>query len=108
MGSFFTRIWDLSLEKDEEEEAEFKAKTREEVRAPADLPPQLLFVHQVNRYAELSINHNRIELGRIVKQFWLFLTDIFDYFPTGAERFERAPLAYPDSRHACIYCSRWF
>ncbi|XP_015889184.1 protein HEAT STRESS TOLERANT DWD 1 [Ziziphus jujuba] len=39
-------IWDLSLEKDEEEEAEFKAKTREEVRAPADLPPQLLFVHQ--------------------------------------------------------------
>uniref|UniRef100_A0A2P2K1S3 Uncharacterized protein n=1 Tax=Rhizophora mucronata TaxID=61149 RepID=A0A2P2K1S3_RHIMU len=39
-------IWDLSLEKDEEEETEFRAKTKEEVNAPADLPPQLLFVHQ--------------------------------------------------------------
>nr|TKR79364.1 glutamate-rich WD repeat-containing protein 1-like isoform X1 [Populus alba] len=39
-------IWDLSLEKDEEQEAEFKAKTKEQVNAPADLPPQLLFVHQ--------------------------------------------------------------
>jgi hypothetical protein len=42
-----TRIWDLSLEKDEEEEAEFRAKTKEQVNAPEDLPPQLLFVHQV-------------------------------------------------------------
>ncbi|BFG39744.1 hypothetical protein CerSpe_260170 [Prunus speciosa] len=39
-------IWDLSLENDEEEEAEFKAKTKEQVNAPKDLPPQLLFVHQ--------------------------------------------------------------
>ncbi|KAJ6413615.1 hypothetical protein OIU84_006420 [Salix udensis] len=39
-------IWDLSLEKDEEEEARFKAKTKEQVNAPADLPPQPLFVHQ--------------------------------------------------------------
>ncbi|KAK4478413.1 hypothetical protein RD792_013882, partial [Penstemon davidsonii] len=39
-------IWDLSLERDEEEEAEFKAKTNEQVNAPTDLPPQLLFVHQ--------------------------------------------------------------
>ncbi|KAG8649311.1 protein HEAT STRESS TOLERANT DWD 1 [Manihot esculenta] len=39
-------IWDLSLEKDEEEEAEFRAKTNEQVNAPADIPPQLLFVHQ--------------------------------------------------------------
>ncbi|WVZ25422.1 hypothetical protein V8G54_003966 [Vigna mungo] len=39
-------IWDLSLEKDEEEEAEFKAKTKEQVNAPEDLPPQLLFIHQ--------------------------------------------------------------
>ncbi|PON50454.1 WD repeat containing protein [Parasponia andersonii] len=39
-------IWDLSLERDEEEEAEFRAKTKEEVNAPQDLPPQLLFVHQ--------------------------------------------------------------
>ncbi|GFQ06047.1 glutamate-rich WD repeat-containing protein 1 [Phtheirospermum japonicum] len=38
--------WDLSLERDEEEEAEFKAKTKEQVNAPSDLPPQLLFVHQ--------------------------------------------------------------
>jgi len=41
------RIWDLSLEKDEEEEAEFRAKTQEQVNAPEDLPPQLLFIHQV-------------------------------------------------------------
>ncbi|MCH92474.1 glutamate-rich WD repeat protein, partial [Trifolium medium] len=39
-------IWDLSLEKDEEEEAEFKARTKEQVNAPEDLPPQLLFIHQ--------------------------------------------------------------
>lgn len=39
-------IWDLSLERDEEEEAEFRAQTREQVNAPEDLPPQLLFVHQ--------------------------------------------------------------
>ncbi|CAN1275263.1 Protein HEAT STRESS TOLERANT DWD 1 [Linum perenne] len=39
-------IWDLTLEKDEEEEAEFRAETKEEVNAPSDLPPQLLFVHQ--------------------------------------------------------------
>ncbi|XVF49019.1 hypothetical protein PTKIN_Ptkin03bG0235300 [Pterospermum kingtungense] len=39
-------IWDLSLEKDEEEEAEFKAQTKERVHTPEDLPPQLLFVHQ--------------------------------------------------------------
>ncbi|KAJ3696249.1 hypothetical protein LUZ60_001626 [Juncus effusus] len=39
-------IWDLSLERDEEEEAEFKAQVKEQVNAPEDLPPQLLFVHQ--------------------------------------------------------------
>ncbi|XP_071699364.1 protein HEAT STRESS TOLERANT DWD 1-like [Rutidosis leptorrhynchoides] len=39
-------IWDLSLERDEEEESEFKSKTQEQVHAPTDLPPQLLFVHQ--------------------------------------------------------------
>lgn len=41
------RIWDLSLEKDAEEEAEFRAKMKEQANAPEDLPPQLLFVHQV-------------------------------------------------------------
>ncbi|XP_062193899.1 protein HEAT STRESS TOLERANT DWD 1-like [Phragmites australis] len=39
-------IWDLSLEKDKEEEAEFRAKLKEQANAPEDLPPQLLFVHQ--------------------------------------------------------------
>ncbi|XP_020102142.1 glutamate-rich WD repeat-containing protein 1 [Ananas comosus] len=39
-------IWDLSLERDEEEEAEFKEKMKEQANAPEDLPPQLLFVHQ--------------------------------------------------------------
>ncbi|XP_015058824.1 uncharacterized protein LOC107004918 [Solanum pennellii] len=32
-------IWDLSLERDEEEEAEFKAQMKEQVNAPTDLPP---------------------------------------------------------------------
>jgi ribosome assembly protein RRB1 len=41
------RVWDLSLEKDAEEEAEFRAKMKEQANAPEDLPPQLLFVHQV-------------------------------------------------------------
>ncbi|KAF9614612.1 hypothetical protein IFM89_019589 [Coptis chinensis] len=39
-------IWDLSLERDEEEEAEFRARIKEQANAPEDLPPQLLFVHQ--------------------------------------------------------------
>ncbi|KAK9724240.1 hypothetical protein RND81_05G057900 [Saponaria officinalis] len=39
-------IWDLSLERDEEEEVEFKAQIEDKVNAPTDLPPQLLFVHQ--------------------------------------------------------------
>uniref|UniRef100_J3NB54 Histone-binding protein RBBP4-like N-terminal domain-containing protein n=1 Tax=Oryza brachyantha TaxID=4533 RepID=J3NB54_ORYBR len=39
-------IWDLSLEKDAEEEAEFREKMKEQANAPEDLPPQLLFVHQ--------------------------------------------------------------
>ncbi|XP_026393918.1 glutamate-rich WD repeat-containing protein 1-like [Papaver somniferum] len=39
-------IWDFSLERDEEEEAEFRARMPEQVNSPEDLPPQLLFVHQ--------------------------------------------------------------
>ncbi|XP_071908866.1 protein HEAT STRESS TOLERANT DWD 1-like [Coffea arabica] len=39
-------LWDFALERDDEEEAEFKAKTQERVDAPANLPQQLLFVHQ--------------------------------------------------------------
>ncbi|KAF6174876.1 hypothetical protein GIB67_026364 [Kingdonia uniflora] len=39
-------IWDLSLERDEEEEAEFRTRMKEQANAPEDLPPQLLFVHQ--------------------------------------------------------------
>lgn len=55
------RIWDLSLEKDEEEEAEFKAKTKEQVHAPEDLPPQLLFVHQVDLLFLLSLGYKSID-----------------------------------------------
>lgn len=56
------RVWDLSLERDEEEEAEFKAKTQEQVNAPTDIPPQLLFVHQVIYFqtsssSEMSTNY---------------------------------------------------
>jgi hypothetical protein len=35
------------LERDAEEEAEFRAKMKEQANAPDDLPPQLLFIHQV-------------------------------------------------------------
>ncbi|KAG9151920.1 hypothetical protein Leryth_002193 [Lithospermum erythrorhizon] len=39
-------FWDLSIEKDEEEEAEYKAKSsKEQADAPPDVPPQLLFTH---------------------------------------------------------------
>ncbi|XP_065854316.1 protein HEAT STRESS TOLERANT DWD 1 [Euphorbia lathyris] len=53
-------IWDLSLEKDEEEEAEFKAKTNEQVSAPSDIPPQLLFVHQGQKDLKELHWHNQI------------------------------------------------
>ncbi|KAG9147508.1 hypothetical protein Leryth_007307 [Lithospermum erythrorhizon] len=39
-------IWDLFCGRDEEEEAEFGAKTKEQVDAPPDFPPQLVFIHQ--------------------------------------------------------------
>ncbi|KAL8099073.1 hypothetical protein AgCh_031675 [Apium graveolens] len=39
----------INLQRDEEEEAQFKAKIREQVNVPSDLPPQLLFVYQVGR-----------------------------------------------------------
>ncbi|WVZ58867.1 hypothetical protein U9M48_009093 [Paspalum notatum var. saurae] len=39
-------IWDLSVERDVEEEDEFRAKMEEQTIVPEDLPPQLLFVHQ--------------------------------------------------------------
>eukprot|EP00475_Leptophrys_vorax_P015951 TRINITY_DN22333_c0_g1_i1.p2 TRINITY_DN22333_c0_g1~~TRINITY_DN22333_c0_g1_i1.p2 ORF type:complete len:144 (-),score=18.35 TRINITY_DN22333_c0_g1_i1:118-549(-) len=40
-------VWDLSLERDTEEEAEFEAEMKEaQAQAPQDLPPQLMFVHQ--------------------------------------------------------------
>jgi len=50
------RIWDLSLERDAEEEAEFRAKMKEQANAPEDLPPQLLFAHQVVLMMALEIN----------------------------------------------------
>jgi len=54
------RIWDLSLERDAEEEAEFRAKMKEQANAPEDLPPQLLFVHQVVLLIVLSFDHDGI------------------------------------------------
>ncbi|KAL8093942.1 protein HEAT STRESS TOLERANT DWD 1 [Apium graveolens] len=58
-------VWDLSLERDEEEEAEFKAKIKEQVNAPSDLPPQLLFVHQGQKDLKELHWHNQIP-GMIV------------------------------------------
>ncbi len=45
------RIWDLSLERDAEEEAEYQALLKQQAEPPADLPPQLLFVHQVRTHS---------------------------------------------------------
>ncbi|CAN1142703.1 Protein HEAT STRESS TOLERANT DWD 1 [Linum perenne] len=72
-------IWDMSVERDEEEEAEFKAETREQVNGPADLPQQLLFVHQV-----LVKTHSR------------------------TKGFEGDSLAFSDSRHDHVHCLRLF
>jgi hypothetical protein len=49
------RLWDLSLEKDPEEERDWEA-TREQLQAeaPSDLPAQLLFVHQVRPATDLK------------------------------------------------------
>ncbi|VVA99642.1 unnamed protein product [Arabis nemorensis] len=55
-------IWDLSLEKDAEEEAEFRAQTKEEVNTPQDLPPQLLFVHQGQKNLKELHWHNQISV----------------------------------------------
>ncbi|WZZ02653.1 hypothetical protein YC2023_088574 [Brassica napus] len=55
-------IWDLSLEKDEEE---FKAQSKEQVNTPQDLPPQLLFVHQGQKDLKELHWHNQIP-GMIV------------------------------------------
>ncbi|CAO2183499.1 unnamed protein product [Urochloa humidicola] len=43
-------IWDLSLERDAEEEAEFRAKMEEQAIVPDNLPPHLLFVHQGQKH----------------------------------------------------------
>lgn len=49
------RIWDLSLERDAEEEAQYQAQLKQkQAEAPDDLPPQLLFVHQVMILIRLS------------------------------------------------------
>jgi hypothetical protein len=61
------RIWDLSLERDAEEEAEFRAKMKEQANAPEDLPPQLLFVHQV---VQLNYPHF-IMMALDATCFWL-------------------------------------
>uniref|UniRef100_A0A0E0BEZ3 Major facilitator superfamily (MFS) profile domain-containing protein n=1 Tax=Oryza glumipatula TaxID=40148 RepID=A0A0E0BEZ3_9ORYZ len=56
-------IWDLSLEKDAEEEAEFRARMREQADAPEDLPPQLLFVHQNGFITPDELRHVMANLG---------------------------------------------
>lgn len=97
-----TRIWDLSLEKDEEEEAEFKAKTSERVNAPEDLPPQLLFVHQVT---SVHISSPHVQLHNPL----LFPVNMHSLIlQTGSKRLERTSLAQSNSGNDCGYCSRRF
>ncbi|CAL4923985.1 unnamed protein product [Urochloa decumbens] len=43
-------IWDLAVERHAEGEAEFEAKMEDQAKAPEDLPPQLLFVHQGQKH----------------------------------------------------------
>lgn len=66
--SFLTnRIWDLSLERDEEEETEFKAKLKEQASAPQDLPPQLLFVHQVPNSIALLYTCTDVHIAKTIR-----------------------------------------
>lgn len=61
------RIWDLSLERDAEEEALYQAQLKQQqAEAPQDLPPQLLFVHQVLGLLKLS-----------AFSFWRLLVKVF-------------------------------
>jgi len=55
-------IWDLSLERDAEEEAQYQAQLKQkQAEAPDDLPPQLLFVHQGQKDLKESHWHPQIQ-----------------------------------------------
>uniref|UniRef100_A0A0E0BNI7 Major facilitator superfamily (MFS) profile domain-containing protein n=1 Tax=Oryza glumipatula TaxID=40148 RepID=A0A0E0BNI7_9ORYZ len=81
-------IWDLSLEKDAEEEAEFRARMREQADAPEDLPPQLLFVHQGQKdLKELhwhpqipKCNHGRQLMDHLTKEQIAEFREAFNLF----------------------------
>ena len=60
------KIWDISLEKGEEEETKLKSQTREQVNAPENLPPQLLFVHQGRKDLKELHWHAQIPTGSTV------------------------------------------
>uniref|UniRef100_A0A453HR21 Uncharacterized protein n=1 Tax=Aegilops tauschii subsp. strangulata TaxID=200361 RepID=A0A453HR21_AEGTS len=88
-------IWDLSLEKDAEEEAEFRAKMKEQANAPEDLPPQLLFVHQGQKDLKELHWHPQIP-GMIVSTaadgFNVLMPSNIDTTIAGADKPTLAPL----------------
>ena len=91
-------MWDLSLERDEEEEAEFKAQTEDKVNAPEDLPPQLLFVHQVSSKKFIVLVYNVISNSARLTCFLAV---------SGSERLEGASLACSDPRNDHLHSRRW-
>lgn len=88
-------IWDLSLENDPEEEAEFRSKMKEQANAPENLPPQLLFVHQGQKDLKELHWHPQIPgmiLSTAADGFNVLMPSNIDTTIAGAEEPTVAPL----------------
>ncbi|EPS74400.1 hypothetical protein M569_00353, partial [Genlisea aurea] len=75
-------IWDVALERDAEEEAEFRAKSKGQANVPGDIPPELMFVHQGQRDTKELHWHSQIP-GMVVSTsadgFNAFIPSNIDY-----------------------------